>query len=69
MGLSNVKVMVPFCRTLKEADLVLAEMAENGLERDATGREVYVMSEIPVNMMLAESSPIASTVSPSARTA
>ncbi|MEY4543985.1 MAG: phosphoenolpyruvate synthase [Pseudomonadota bacterium] len=54
MGLSNVKLMIPFCRTLKEADLVLAELAKNGLERGRQGLEVYVMCEIPNNVILAE---------------
>jgi len=54
MGLSNVKIMIPFCRTLKEADLVLAELAKNRLERGSAGLEVYVMCEIPNNVILAE---------------
>jgi len=54
MGLSNVKIMIPFCRTLKEADLVLAELAKNGLQRGSAGLEVYVMCEIPNNVILAE---------------
>jgi pyruvate,water dikinase len=54
MGLRNVKIMIPFCRTLKEADLVLAELAHNGLERGHEGLEVYVMCEIPNNVILAE---------------
>jgi pyruvate,water dikinase len=53
MGLTNVKVMIPFCRTLKEAELVLAELATNGLERGDRGLEVYVMCEIPNNVILA----------------
>ena len=55
MGLDNVKVMIPFCRTLAEADAVLAEMAVNGLVRGEHGLEVYVMAEIPSNIILAES--------------
>jgi len=54
MGLSNVIVMIPFCRTLHEADLVLKEMAKNGLRRGAGGLKVYVMCEIPSNVILAE---------------
>lgn len=54
MGLSNVVVMIPFCRTLKEADLVLKEMAKNGLRRGVRGLEVYVMCEIPSNVISAE---------------
>ncbi len=54
MGLVNVKVMIPFCRTLKEAELVLTELASNGLARGKRGLEVYVMCEIPSNVILAE---------------
>jgi len=53
-GLTNVIVMIPFCRSLQEADKVLAVMAENGLERGKNGLEVYVMVEIPSNVVLAE---------------
>ena len=53
MGLTNVKVMIPFCRTLGEADKVLAEMSACGLVRGARGLEVYVMCEIPNNVVLA----------------
>jgi pyruvate,water dikinase len=53
MGLSNVKVMIPFCRTLTEGQRVLAEMARNGLPRGQDGLEVYVMCEIPNNVILA----------------
>jgi pyruvate,water dikinase len=54
MGLTNVVVMIPFCRTLGEADRVLAEMAKNGLERRKGELEVYVMCEIPSNVILAD---------------
>lgn len=54
IGLENVIVMVPFCRTLEEADRVLAVMKENGLERGRDGLEVYMMCEIPANVFLAE---------------
>jgi pyruvate,water dikinase len=52
MGLANLKVMVPFCRRLAEADRVLAVMAEHGLARGQDGLEVYVMCEIPNNILL-----------------
>jgi pyruvate,water dikinase len=54
MGLRNVKVMVPFCRTLDEARHVLDEMARNGLRRGDHGLEAYVMCEIPSNVILAD---------------
>ncbi|MEW1905816.1 phosphoenolpyruvate synthase [Streptomyces sp. NPDC086147] len=54
MGLTNVVVMIPFCRTLDEADRVLAVMAEEGLVRGENGLRVYVMAEIPANVVLAE---------------
>ena len=53
MGLVNVKLMIPFCRTIDEARRVVAEMEENGLRRGATGLELYVMCEIPSNVILA----------------
>ena len=53
MGLTNVRVMIPFCRTLGEARAVLAEMERNGLARGANGLEVWVMCEIPSNVILA----------------
>lgn len=53
LGFKNVIVMVPFCRTLQEADRVLAVMLENGLERGRDGLEVYMMCEIPANVILA----------------
>src|SRR5437764_14352321 len=46
--------MVPFCRTLREADEVLCELAGNGLVRGRGGLEVYMMCEIPSNVVLAE---------------
>ena len=52
MGLSNVKVMVPFCRRVVEAEHVLAIMAEEGLVRGEQGLEIYVMCEIPNNVIL-----------------
>ncbi len=54
MGLTNVRIMVPFCRTLGEADAVLARLAEEGLARGANGLQVYVMVEVPSNAVLAE---------------
>lgn len=54
IGFSNVIVMVPFCRTTVEADKVLAVMAENGLKRGENGLQVYMMCEIPANVILAE---------------
>jgi pyruvate, water dikinase len=54
MGLSNVKVMIPFCRTLEEGRRVIRELAKNGLIRGQNGLEVYVMCEIPNNVILAE---------------
>ncbi len=54
LGFSNVIVMVPFCRTPAEADRVLAEMAGNGLKRGEHGLEVYMMCELPSNVILAE---------------
>ncbi|MBA3910297.1 MAG: phosphoenolpyruvate synthase [Rhodobacter sp.] len=53
MGFTNVIVMIPFCRTLDEADRVLEVMAEAGLERGRSGLQVYVMCEIPSNVILA----------------
>ncbi|MBU0707970.1 phosphoenolpyruvate synthase [Patescibacteria group bacterium] len=54
IGLKNVKVMVPFCRTVEEGKKVLAEMAKNGLKRGVDGLEIYVMCEIPSNVILAD---------------
>lgn len=54
MGFTNVIVMVPFCRTPAEADRVLAVMAENGLRRSVSGLKIYMMCEIPSNVILAE---------------
>jgi pyruvate,water dikinase len=54
MGLTNVKVMVPFCRTPEEGRQVIKAMAEFGLKQGRNGLEVYVMCEIPSNVILAE---------------
>src|SRR6056297_75647 len=53
MGLTNVIIMIPFCRTLDEADKVLEVLKENDLQRGDNGLEVYVMCEIPSNIVLA----------------
>jgi pyruvate,water dikinase len=53
MGLENVKLMVPFCRTVEEGRRVIAEMARHGLVQGQRGLEVYVMCEIPSNVTLA----------------
>jgi pyruvate,water dikinase len=53
-GLTNIKAMVPFCRDLTEARKVLDVMASTGLNRGENGFEVYVMIEIPSNVILAE---------------
>jgi len=52
MGFSNVKLMIPFCRRVEEAEKVVALMRELGLERGKDGLEIYVMCEIPNNVML-----------------
>jgi pyruvate,water dikinase len=54
IGLTNVVLMVPFCRTLEEADQVLDAMGQAGLVRGRNGLEVYVMAEVPSNILLAE---------------
>jgi pyruvate,water dikinase len=54
MGFANIKVMIPFCRTIEEGKKVLAIMAENGLKRGENDLEVYVMIEVPSNVILAE---------------
>ncbi|KAH7131031.1 hypothetical protein EDB81DRAFT_950438 [Dactylonectria macrodidyma] len=53
IGLTNAIVMIPFCRTVDEAKNVLDVMAENGLRRGKNGLQVYVMCEIPSNVILA----------------
>jgi len=53
MGLSNVKLMIPFCRTVEEGRRVLSEMEQHGLKRGLNELEVYVMCEIPSNVVLA----------------
>ena len=54
MGLKNLKVMIPFCRTVEEGKRVQEIMAENGLKRGINGLEIYVMAEIPSNIILAD---------------
>ena len=54
MGLTNIKLMIPFCRTVAEGEKVLAVMEQAGLRRGQHGLEVYVMCEIPSNVVLAE---------------
>ena len=54
MGLTNVKVMIPFCRTIEEGNKVIAIMKRYGLEQGVNNLEIYVMAEIPSNVILAE---------------
>lgn len=54
MGLTNLKVMIPFCRTPEEGRQVIGVLAENGLVQGENGLEVYVMAEIPSNVLLAD---------------
>ncbi|MFD0976906.1 phosphoenolpyruvate synthase [Salinimicrobium gaetbulicola] len=54
MGLENLKVMIPFCRTVEEGKKVLEIMAENGLKKGDQNLEVYMMVEIPSNVILLE---------------
>lgn len=54
MGLTNLIPMIPFCRTPDEGRLVLQEMAKNGLQQGVNGLQVYVMCELPSNVIMAE---------------
>jgi pyruvate,water dikinase len=54
MGLTNVILMIPFCRTPEEGECVLAEMAKYGLVRGENGLQVYVMCELPSNVVAAD---------------
>jgi len=54
MGLTNLIIMVPFCRRVGESERVLAEMAKHGLKRGENGLELYVMCEIPNNVILVD---------------
>lgn len=54
MGFTNVIIMIPFCRTPQEADKVLEVLADNGLKRGTDGLEIYVMGEVPSNVIRAQ---------------
>ncbi len=54
MGLKNMKIMIPFCRTIREGKDVLEIMESEGLERGKNGLEIYVMAEVPSNIILAD---------------
>jgi pyruvate,water dikinase len=54
IGLTNIKVMVPFCRTVEESKKVIAVMKQGGLKQGKDGLEIYVMCEIPSDVILAE---------------
>lgn len=54
MGFTNVKVMIPFCRTLEEGSKVIDVMKHYGLEQGVNGLEIYMMAEIPANVILAD---------------
>src|SRR5680860_671483 len=54
MRLNNLKIMVPFCRTIEEAEKVLEILEQNGLKKGENGLEIYVMAEIPANVILAD---------------
>lgn len=54
IGLDNIVVMIPFCRTPKEADRVLEVMEDSGLKKAVNGLKIYMMAEIPSNVILAE---------------
>lgn len=54
MGLTNVKLMIPFCRTIQEGKKVIEIMNESGLKQGENGLEIFVMAEIPANILLAE---------------
>ena len=54
MGLTNVKLMIPFCRTVEEGEKVQKVLAENGLKRGEKDLEIYVMTEVPSNVILGE---------------
>jgi pyruvate,water dikinase len=55
MGLTNLRVMVPFCRRVEEAKRVIDEMSKHGLRRGDSGLEIYVMCEIPNNVIQIDS--------------
>lgn len=54
MGLTNMKLMIPICRTIEEGQKVIELLAKNGLKQGKDGLEIYVMAEIPANIILAE---------------
>ena len=54
MGLNNIKLMIPFCRTVDEGKQVIAEMRKHGLAQKTNGLDIYVMCEIPSNVVLAD---------------
>jgi pyruvate,water dikinase len=54
MGLTNVKAMIPFCRTVEEGEKVIALMGEHGLRQGENGLEIYAMCELPANVVLAD---------------
>ena len=54
MGLTNIKIMIPFVRTVEEGKRVLAVMAQHGLKQGDQGLEIYAMCELPSNIVLAE---------------
>jgi pyruvate,water dikinase len=54
MGLTNVKLMIPFCRTVDEGKKVISVMRKNGLEQGVNRLEIYMMAEIPSNVILAD---------------
>ena len=54
MGITNLKLMIPFCRTVEVGKKVIAEMKKNGLKQGENGLEIYMMCEIPSNVILGE---------------
>jgi pyruvate,water dikinase len=54
MGLTNLKVMIPFCRTVREGRQVVEVMARNGLRQGQNGLEIYAMCEVPANVVIAD---------------
>jgi pyruvate,water dikinase len=54
VGLTNIKVMIPFCRSPEEGEKVILEMKKNGLDKNNSGLEIFVMSEIPTNVLRAK---------------
>ncbi len=54
IGMDNLRIMIPFCRTPEEADKVLAELARNALARGRQGLEIYMTAEVPANIELAD---------------